>query len=163
MGGKQSWKDPIVLVAVVTALGSMAVTVMQGHYANNDLKDSFKATAEAVNNLNLKLGEVEGKVDAHIAWHQNRAPASVAPVPAPTPAPMKDVLRLDTIEVQGKIQKPLASMILPDGGEDADMSFMSTLAENAGVAAPLAKIAEPPPTKQLSTDLDTALKQVRAK
>jgi hypothetical protein len=151
-GEKKAWQDPIVLAAIVTSLGGLAITIVTVRGANNDLKDSFKATAEAINSLNLKIGELDGKINAHIAWHQTAAMAS----------PHKpSVMTIGTIEVHGHGGSSSSGGQVASYKPDSGTSLTAALA-----AKPETFVAPAPPAPAMSvisTDLDSALKFERAK
>jgi hypothetical protein len=161
---KISWRDPVVLAAIVTSVGSLVITVVQVRGTNNDIRDSYKVTSEAINKLSLQVGQLDGKIDAHIAWHQSKAQAIKAAVAAPIeekPKPHK-VIVLGTVDIHGDAHSTMVGMDKPAADSDLIVEYKS----DSGVSD---LVAGPPPaapttaTSVLSTDLKTALESERAK
>lgn len=58
--------DPAIVVAVVTSLTTLVVTWLQTHSMNQDLKDSYLATSNAVNHLQREVSRLEGRLDVTV-------------------------------------------------------------------------------------------------
>jgi hypothetical protein len=153
-----------VVVALLGCVGSIVTTYLQGKTANDDMHDSYKVLAEAVNHLQKDVGRLEGRLDA--AEGSRVAPMVSAPVMMSTPmlspseepkkgakkAPKKPAMSMDSVMLFVPVD---AGPGEPEFDHIAEGPQMMALPELPVPAAPGA-------SAPLPTDLGQALQQSRA-
>jgi hypothetical protein len=165
-----------VAIAIITSGSSIVkeliherASAQQRADTNADLHDSFKLTADTVNDIKFDLGRLEGRIEA-LEQHSTAAPEAR---PKKAAKRRGKVLQLGSIDVQGKVGAGAGASAPPAPPPSAPAAAASFTGADSQISIEgLVGFNAPPPQSiekpeavpaQLNDDLDSALKQERAK
>jgi TolA-binding protein len=145
-----------VIIAIITSSSSLVKAYWQGKNSNDDMQDSYKAVAQAVNTLQFQVGVMQGRLDEIERIHQQEARYDEG-----NKKHDGKVLRLGEVNIVGKVGSSTGGSVPPSAvAPTAPVSTdTAAMAITAAVVPP--RTQPPAPTQPLPLNLEQVLVKER--